>query len=334
MVSTIQVIVKKQQGFTIVELLIVVVVIAILAAITIVAYNGISQRAKAAAAQTAVQQAVKKVTTYNIENGDVYPLDLAGLGLANTESTTYQYSVNTSTTPQGYCITAATGGVAYYTGYNYTYTGSSSGTINQPTPTEGTCPGHNAAGNSVVNLVTNPSAEVAQTGYGRPGSSALTLSTAQAQQGTQSAIVTMPASMSAGTTGMSFLDEDPFIYVKPNTSYVASAYVYVPAATGAIRLAIQGAGVGTSSNGAAEANSGSTKDQWIRLHNTFTTDGDDGVMFYLLNNSATGGSTTQFWADSFMVTEGTTLRNYADGNSSGWVWNGTAGLSRSTGPAL
>lgn len=40
---------KKQTGFTIVELLIVVVVIAILAAITIVAYNGISQRAKTTA---------------------------------------------------------------------------------------------------------------------------------------------------------------------------------------------------------------------------------------------------------------------------------------------
>jgi prepilin-type N-terminal cleavage/methylation domain-containing protein len=36
---------QKQSGFTIVELLIVIVVIAILAAITIVAYNGIQQRA-------------------------------------------------------------------------------------------------------------------------------------------------------------------------------------------------------------------------------------------------------------------------------------------------
>jgi len=40
---------QKQSGFTIVELLIVVVVIAILAAITIVAYNGIQNRAKSSA---------------------------------------------------------------------------------------------------------------------------------------------------------------------------------------------------------------------------------------------------------------------------------------------
>ncbi len=37
---------KQKSGFTIVELLIVIVVIAILAAITIVSYNGISERAK------------------------------------------------------------------------------------------------------------------------------------------------------------------------------------------------------------------------------------------------------------------------------------------------
>lgn len=37
---------KKTHGFTIVELLIVIVIIAILAAITIVAYNGIQNRAK------------------------------------------------------------------------------------------------------------------------------------------------------------------------------------------------------------------------------------------------------------------------------------------------
>lgn len=49
---------KTNKGFTIVELLIVVVVIAILAAITIVAYNGIQNRAQAARADS-------DIATYN-----------------------------------------------------------------------------------------------------------------------------------------------------------------------------------------------------------------------------------------------------------------------------
>ncbi|RYF28607.1 MAG: prepilin-type N-terminal cleavage/methylation domain-containing protein, partial [Chloroflexi bacterium] len=42
----------NNRGFTIVELLIVIVVIGILAAITIVAFNGIQNRGKAAAGQS------------------------------------------------------------------------------------------------------------------------------------------------------------------------------------------------------------------------------------------------------------------------------------------
>lgn len=43
---------QKQTGFTIVELLIVVVVIAILAAITVVAYNGVTQNARVSTAKS------------------------------------------------------------------------------------------------------------------------------------------------------------------------------------------------------------------------------------------------------------------------------------------
>lgn len=55
----------KSSGFTIVELLIVIVVIAILAAITIVAYNGIQNRAKASAAQSASNTMIKKAEAAN-----------------------------------------------------------------------------------------------------------------------------------------------------------------------------------------------------------------------------------------------------------------------------
>ena len=67
-----------QKGFTIVELLIVVVVIAILAAITIVSYNGITNRANQSAAKSAASTAQKKIELYNSEVGN-YPISLVTL---------------------------------------------------------------------------------------------------------------------------------------------------------------------------------------------------------------------------------------------------------------
>lgn len=63
---------SKNSGFTIVELLIVIVVIAILAAITIVAYNGIQNRAKDSSAQALGNNVIKKAEAYFTINS-AYP---------------------------------------------------------------------------------------------------------------------------------------------------------------------------------------------------------------------------------------------------------------------
>ena len=71
----------KQRGFTIVELLIVIVVIGILAAITIVAFNGVQKRASAAAVQSELSQNAKAImataaTTGAYSNVDVMTASL------------------------------------------------------------------------------------------------------------------------------------------------------------------------------------------------------------------------------------------------------------------
>ncbi len=66
---------KTKSGFTIVELLIVIVVIGILAAITIVAYNGVQDRARNAALKSEMNQLQKKIQVDALQqDGDTVSL--------------------------------------------------------------------------------------------------------------------------------------------------------------------------------------------------------------------------------------------------------------------
>lgn len=64
---------KQQSGFTIVELLIVIVVIAILAAISIVAYNGIQNRTYDSSIQNDLRQTYNKIQLYRVDNSGSNP---------------------------------------------------------------------------------------------------------------------------------------------------------------------------------------------------------------------------------------------------------------------
>jgi len=95
---------KKSSGFTIVELLIVIVVIAILASISIVAYNGIQGRANDSRRLQDLSSMQKVLSIYNIEKGFFPP------SVASPNESSYESSTTTGPTPFLASLNEYTGG--------------------------------------------------------------------------------------------------------------------------------------------------------------------------------------------------------------------------------
>lgn len=101
-----------KKGFTIVELLIVIVVLGILAAVTIVGYNGISGRAIESSLRADLNGAFKQLESEKIISGN-YPASAAaangGAGLSASNGGVYTYV----TTPYGFCLEMSDSGSRY-----------------------------------------------------------------------------------------------------------------------------------------------------------------------------------------------------------------------------
>lgn len=125
---------KSKSGFTIVELLIVIVIVAILAAITITAYNGIQQRARNTQRQSDLSQIAKLLELYYVDNG-AYPQGSGSTVINPAWSTTVDASwQNLMTLLQPYGTIPSTDpsntpGVnpSSASGYGYAYFSSNSG---------------------------------------------------------------------------------------------------------------------------------------------------------------------------------------------------------------
>lgn len=119
---------NTKKGFTIVELLIVVVVIAILAVVTIVAYNGIQNKAKTSAAISTLASVSKKLETFRYTNGGAsenYPSSLTQASISNNTYVVGYYPANAN---RYFCIDTTVGAFSYFQ------------TSSDPIQRSGTCP--------------------------------------------------------------------------------------------------------------------------------------------------------------------------------------------------
>lgn len=319
-------------GFTIVELLIVVVVIAILAAITIVAYNGVTQRAKVAATQSAAQQALKKIQAYMVINGDQIPASLADAEVTANGGTQYQYTVLGA----GYCVTATQNNQSAYAANNFTYNGGT--TITQTTAVEGACPGHSPSGSAttITNMARNPSFETGTSGWGSSAAN-ITTSTAWASSGSQSLRVINTGTVNSGDARITSSASTMPFGMQAGKTYTISARVnFAAAPTGSLGRA-PGILLWYSTNGSSWIENfgpkAPTAPGTYTVSHTVTLPSDTTGVLIGFGVASTTASQT-FYYDSFMVTEGSTVYNYGDGASTNWIWTGTPHDSSSTGPAL
>lgn len=313
---------RKQPGFTIVELLIVIVVIGILAAITIVAYNGMQQRARESTLKSDLANAAKKMATDNTLNGSYALTEGAvdgGKGLQASSGTSYQFH-STGTT---YCITGTNGPTSFKISDTST------------TAAQGGCPGDGVGGvAAVTNYAPNPTAagaSVAAFGYaGSPVTATRSIASDQSHHSTTSLKTVITGA--SGQTGAMARPATNTLRVNTGEKLSWSFWVYSTKA-GSLVAYVEGAKVADGTyTGASAGTVTIPANTWTRVSGIYTAPLDmyaNQVGGY--NLSVVAGDTV--WFDEFMIAKANAPLNYADGESTDWQWNGGINASSSTGPA-
>jgi len=304
---------RKYQGFTIVELLIAIVVIAILAAITIVAYNGIQQRATVASLNSDLENAAKRLKLDQVDLA-AFPTTVAaannGGGLKASPGTSYQYSVNNGVSPQTFCLTATKGTTSYY--------------INQDgIPQNGGCVGHTVGGTPITNMALNPSLESSATDW--TPSNAANISVLRTQVGGKWVLQAKRLTTAAAAVRISY--NTPIAVTNGSTYTVSASVTSTVNQTLRMDVRLPGGTTVIYSNTFVV-----TAGVPQRIYTTGVVTNATVYLAVLVDPAGSVGDIVNI--DEVMFTSGSNVYNYADGNSPGWSWSGTPNESTSTGPAL
>lgn len=112
---------STKQGYTIIEVLTVTIIIGILATVAFVAYNGVQNRAVSASLQSDLQNASDQLMA-NPEisindyfpNQAIYDAKIADGSIKWSEGTTPTLTINTTNTPNTFCLTATKSNQSYF----------------------------------------------------------------------------------------------------------------------------------------------------------------------------------------------------------------------------
>ena len=319
--------VSRRRGFTIVELLIVIVVIGILAAITIVAFNGVQNKAKASAAQSAVSQASKKIIAYAAENFDQYPPSLTAAGITNTQG--LEYSYNNDVSPRTYGVTATEGSFSYFVSSTSTK------------PTSGGYQGHGSGGAAAItNLHINPGA-VSTTGYGSwagdTGSTNAVSSVASswslsgsAVRTTWTAVVGVNGDLQVALNNAAALSANTVYTVRYRISAGQNSSISAPGLYAA-------SGVYSYSARSQTSDTVMTAGNPVTLWLTFQADGaalSSGLRALVSPRSKVVGHSYDISEVVIYAGAYNSAIGFYSGASPNWIWNGVANNSTSTGAPL
>jgi len=300
---------RKSAGFTIVELLIVIVVIGILAAITIVAFNGVSNRAKVASMQSDLTSAVKTLALAKVAGGqENYPATATAANLKSSNGTVLEYNVDNASAPRNYCLTATNGAVIY------------SVSSLQTAPKLGSC---------IINLETNPSFETDTSNWSTGPNATLQRWTGQLNSGAYALLVTHNNGAAAGNAYVASRIDGLTI----GTRYTVSSWLRATGTgTPTMNYMVQNGGVGGSmASGSSITVINNLSATYQRYGLTFVADASTVHIVFDFYNA---GANESFTLDGVMVYPTAATTAYADGGTANWGWTGTPHQSISIGTAL